>query len=42
MEAISDRLLEVTLELRGEAKTVTFIVAYAPTETQNASNIRAF
>ena len=41
-EVISDRLLEVTLELRGEAKTVTFIVVYAPTETQNTSNIHAF
>ena len=37
-EVISDRLLEVTLEVRGEAKTVTF----APTETQNVSNIHAF
>ena len=37
-EFISDRLLKVTLELRGRAKAVTFIVAYTPTETQNASN----
>ena len=35
---ISDRLLKVTLELRGRAKAVTFFVAYAPTETHNASN----
>ena len=32
-EFISDRLLQVTLELRGRAKAVTFVVAYAPTET---------
>ena len=37
-EFISDRLLKVTLELRGRAKAVTFFVAYAPTETHNASN----
>ena len=36
-EFISDRLLKVTLELRGQAKAVTFLVAYAPTETQKAS-----
>ena len=41
-EFISDRLLKVTLELRGRAKGVTFFVAYAPTETQNASNKYAF
>ena len=41
-EFISDRLLKVTLELRGRAKAVTFFVAYAPTETQNASNKHAF
>ena len=35
-EFISDRLLKVTLGLRGRAKAVTFFVAYAPTETQNA------
>ena len=35
-ELISDRLLKVTLELRGRVKAVTFFVAYAPTETQNA------
>ena len=39
---ISDRLLEVTLELRGRAKAVTFVVAYAPIETQNANNEHAF
>ena len=41
-EFISDRLLKVTLELRGLAKAVTFFVAYAPTETQNGSNKHAF
>ena len=41
-EFISDRLLKVTLELRGRAKAVTFVVAYAPTKTQNASNKHAF
>ena len=37
-EFISDRLLNVTLELRGRAKTVMAFVAYAPTETHNTSN----
>ena len=41
-EFISDRLLKVALGLRGRAKAVTFFVAYAPTETQNASNKLAF
>ena len=41
-EFIIDRLLKVTLELRGRAKAVTFFVAYAPTETQNANNKHAF
>ena len=41
-EFISDRLLKVTLELHGRAKAVTFVVAYAPTETSNASNKHAF
>ena len=41
-EFTSDCLLKVTLELRGRAKAVTFFVAYAPTETQNASNKHAF
>ena len=41
-EFISDRLLKVTLELRGRAKAVTFFVAYAPTETHNANNKHAF
>ena len=41
-EFISDRLLKVTLELRGRAKGVTFFVAYASTETHNASNKHAF
>ena len=41
-EFISDRLLEVTFELRGRAKTVTFVVAYASTEIQSHSNKHAF
>ena len=41
-EFISDRLLKVTLELRGRAKAVTFFVAHAPTQIQNASNKHAF
>ena len=41
-EFISDRLLKVTFELRGRAKTVTFVVAYASTEIQNHSNKHAF
>ena len=38
---ISDRLLKVTLELHDRAKAVTFFVACAPTETQNANNKHA-
>ena len=30
---ISDRLLKVTIELCGRARAVTFVVAYAPTES---------
>ena len=41
-EFIGDRLLKITLELRGRAKAVTFVVAYAPTEPQNANNKHAF
>ena len=41
-EFISDRLLKVTLELRGRAKAVTFFVAYALTETHGASKKHAF
>ena len=37
-EFIRDRLLKITLELRGRAKAFTFFVAYAPSETQNASS----
>ena len=37
-EFISGRLLKITLELRGRAKAVMVFVAYAPTETQNASD----
>ena len=35
-------MLNVTLELRGRAKVVTFFVAYAPTETHNACKKHAF
>ena len=38
---ISDHLMKITLELRGRAEAVTFIVAHAPTETQSASNKHA-
>ena len=41
-EFISDRLLEVTLQLRGRANAVAFFVAYAPTGTHNASNKHVF
>ena len=41
-EYISDRLLKVTLELRGRAKAVTFFVAYAPTETHDACKKHTF
>ena len=41
-EFISDHLLKVTLKLRGRAKAGTFLVAYAPTETHNASKKHAF
>ena len=41
-EFISARLLKATLELRGRAKAVTFVVAYGPTETQNVNNKHAF
>ena len=41
-EFISDRLLKVTLELRGRAKAVTFFVAYALTEIHDTSEKHAF
>ena len=41
-EFISDRLLKAILELRGRAKAVTFFVAYAPTETHDASKKHVF
>ena len=41
-EFISKCLLKVTLKLRSRAKAFTFFVAYAPTETQNASNKNVF
>ena len=37
-EFISGCFLKVALELRGQAEAVTFSVAYALTETQNAGN----
>ena len=42
LEFINDYVLKVTLELRGQTKAVTFLVAYAPTERQNSSNKHAF
>ena len=39
---ISDRLLKVTLDLRGRAKVVSFVVAYAPTETADVSRKNIF
>ena len=41
-EFISDRLLKVTLQLRGRAKADRFFVAHAPTEIHNASNKHVF
>ena len=41
-EFISDRLLKVTFELCGRAKAVTFVVAYAPTETQDSEKKHVF
>ena len=41
-EFISDRLLKVTLDLRGRAKAVSFVVAYAPTETADVSRKNIF
>ena len=40
-EFIGDRLLKVTLELRGRAKAVMCIVAHGPTEAQNAEHKNA-
>ena len=40
--SINDCLLKVTLELRGQAKTVTCIAAYAPTKRQSSSNTHIF
>ena len=39
---ISDRLLKVTLELCGRARAVTFVVGYAPTDTQSIGGKHAF
>ena len=41
-EFISDRLLKVTLELRGRAQALTFVVGYAPTDTQSVGKKNAF
>ena len=41
-EFISDRLLKVTLELCGRARAVTFVVGYAPTDTQSPRKKNAF
>ena len=41
-EFIRDRLLKVTLELRGRARAVTFVVGYAPTDTQSVGKKNAF
>ena len=41
-EFISDCFLKVTLELRNRAKAITFVVAYAPTKTQNAYSKHSF
>ena len=41
-EFISDRLLKVTLELRGRARAVTFVVGYTPTDTQSVGKKNAF
>ena len=41
-EFISDRLLKVTLESCGRARAVTFVVGYAPTDTQSVGKNNAF
>ena len=41
-EFISDRLLKVTLDLCGRARTVTFVVGYATTDTQSVGGKHAF
>ena len=41
-EFISDRLLKVTLKLCGRARAVTFVVEYAPTDTQSLREKNAF
>ena len=41
-EFISDRLLKVTLEVCGRARAVTFVVGYAPTDTQSIGEKNAF
>ena len=41
-ELINDRLLKVTLELCCRARSVTFVVGYAPTDTQSVGKKDAF
>ena len=41
-EFISDRLLKVTLEMCGRARAVTFVVGYAPTDTQSVGKENVF
>ena len=41
-EFISDRLLKVTLELCSRARAMTFVVGYAPTDTQSVGKKNAF
>ena len=41
-EFVSDRLLKVTLELCGRARAATFVVGYAPTDTQSVGEKNAF
>ena len=41
LEFISDRLLQVTLEFCGRARAVTFVVGYAPTDTQSVGKKNA-
>ena len=42
LEFITDRLLKVTLDLRGRAKAVSFVMAYAPTKTADVSRKNFF
>ena len=42
LEFIGDRLLEMTLDIRGRSKGVSFVVVYAPTETTDVSRKNIF